>query len=229
MIKAVLFDLDDTLRSFMITKGMACEAAMDAMIEAGLKMDQERALDRLFVLYGKYGIEDKLIFQKFLKDVNGKIDYKILAAGIVAYREAANKRNKPIAGVMAVLKSLKKRKMKLGVVSNAPSLKAWLRLTESGMRDYFDFVVAFNDAGKRKPHPKPFAMAVSQMGTMPDEILFIGDDLKRDVAGAKKLGMKTALADYETRHTPEDVSRFMPDYVLGSPKDILKIIKQNKK
>lgn len=224
MIKAILFDLDDTLRSFMMTKSMACEAAIDSMIESGLKMDREKALDNLFELYKKHGIEDKMIFQKFLRKVIGKIDYKILAAGIVAYREIGNKRSKPIPGVEATLRALKNKKIKLGIVSNAPSLKAWLRLTESGLRDYFDYVIAFNETGKKKPHPKPFVMAIAAIKALPNEIIFVGDDINRDIKGAKRLGMITALADYEAVHKKEEIERARPDYILKNPRDILRII-----
>ena len=44
MIKAVLFDLDMTLIDFMKMKNMACTEAIDAMIDAGLKMNREKAL-----------------------------------------------------------------------------------------------------------------------------------------------------------------------------------------
>ena len=77
-IKAILFDMDNTLIDFMTMKRKCCEAAIDAMISAGLKMKRKKALRLLFELYDKYGIEYQQIFQKFLESTGGKIDYKIL-------------------------------------------------------------------------------------------------------------------------------------------------------
>ena len=84
MIKAVLFDLDNTLIDFMAFKRNCCFAALKAMISAGLKIDKKKATKILFELYDKYGIEYNKIFQKFLLKTKGKIDYKILAHGIIA-------------------------------------------------------------------------------------------------------------------------------------------------
>ena len=85
MIKAVLFDLDNTLIDFMRMKRNSCEAAISAMIDAGLKIKKEKAQKKLFKLYDKYGLEEKKIFQKFLKEEVKKVDYRILANAIVAY------------------------------------------------------------------------------------------------------------------------------------------------
>ena len=43
MIKTIIFDLDNTLIDFMRMKRISCEAAMDAMIKSGLKIDKEKA------------------------------------------------------------------------------------------------------------------------------------------------------------------------------------------
>ena len=48
MIKAVIFDLDNTLLDFMNMKSMAVEAAVHGMIEAGLQMDREIACKKYF-------------------------------------------------------------------------------------------------------------------------------------------------------------------------------------
>jgi putative hydrolase of the HAD superfamily len=56
MIKAILFDLDNTLIDFMRMKRQASQAAIEAMIQAGVKLNKEDAQKILFELYDKYGI-----------------------------------------------------------------------------------------------------------------------------------------------------------------------------
>ena len=51
MIKAILFDLDNTLIDFMRMKEKSCESAIDAMILAGLKTNKKKATEELFKLY----------------------------------------------------------------------------------------------------------------------------------------------------------------------------------
>ena len=67
MIKSVIFDLDNTLIDFMTMKKISCDAAITAMIGAGLDIDKDRAIKELFLLYDRHGMEDRSIFQKFLR------------------------------------------------------------------------------------------------------------------------------------------------------------------
>ena len=66
-IKAIIFDLDNTLIDFWGAKETSINAAIDAMIKSGLKMKKKTALKLIFELYKKYGIEHGKIFQKFLQ------------------------------------------------------------------------------------------------------------------------------------------------------------------
>lgn len=195
-IKAVLFDLDNTLIDFMRMKKISCEAAISAMIDAGLAMGKGKAYKELFDLYGLHGIEHGEIFQKFLKKVTGKIDYKILSRGINAYRKMQVGYLEPYPHVRSTLIALKEKGMKLGILSDAPRLKAWMRLTEMGVADFFDLVVTLDDTGKRKPSRMPFEAALKGLEAHAKEILFVGDNPARDIKGAKKAGMQTCLAKY---------------------------------
>ena len=53
MIKAVIFDLDNTLLDFMNMKTKAVESAIHGMIEAGLTMERDRAKEKVFAIYKK--------------------------------------------------------------------------------------------------------------------------------------------------------------------------------
>jgi len=219
--RAVLFDLDNTLIDFMRMKRASCEAAISAMVDAGLPLGKDEAYKELFALYDVHGIEDQRIFQKFLKRVSGTVDYKVLASGITAYRRAQTGVLEPYPHVRSTLLGLKERGIKLGIVSDAPRLRAWIRLSEMNLAEFFDVVVTIGDTKRRKPSRLPFDAALKQMGMAADEILFVGDNPERDIAGAKKAGMRAALAKYGQMHAcrgPE------PDYVLNDIADLLKVI-----
>ena len=74
MIKAILFDIDNTLIDFMRMKKKSCEAAVEAMISAGLDMKKEEVIETLYELYDKHGMEYQKIFQKLLNKLKGKVD-----------------------------------------------------------------------------------------------------------------------------------------------------------
>ena len=203
MIKAVLFDLDNTLIDFMVMKRGCIEAAVSAMIKAGLKLPKKKALKILYSLYDRYGIEYSKIFQKFLEQTNRKVDYKILAAGIVAYRKAQPEFMQPYKKAVPMLQKLKRKGLKLAIVSDAPRLKAWMRLTELKIKRYFDVVVAHGDVSERKPSKMPFKKALASLKKLkqlkqlkPEEVLMVGDWPARDIVGAKNLKIKTCFARY---------------------------------
>ncbi len=125
-----------------------------------------------------------------------KIDYRILAEGIVAYRKAQAAYIRPYPNAIPTLLKLKKMGIKLGIVSDAPSVNAWIRLVEMGIQDFFDVIVTFHDTEVAKPSPVPFKKALEALKVRPGDCLFVGDYAIKDITGAKALGMKTAFALY---------------------------------
>lgn len=196
MIKGVLFDVDNTLVDFMKMKEEAVWAAVDYMIDAGLCMKRQDAYNRIFEIYWRDGIEDQKIFDKFLLEVLGKIDYKILAAGIVGYRRAKEGSLILYPHVYSTLMELLKMGKKLAVVSDAPVLQVWTRLAQTGLIHFFEVVVSFDDTGVKKPDPKPFMVALNKLNLKPKEVVYIGDWAERDIVGAKQLGMHAVFAKY---------------------------------
>jgi HAD superfamily hydrolase (TIGR02253 family) len=219
MIKAIIFDLDQTLIDFMRMKRMSCEAAMDAMISAGLKISKSRGMKVLFELYSEHGLEYQRIFQAFLRKVLGRIDYAIMASGIVAYRRVKEGLLYPYPNVVSTLKELKKR-YKLVILSDAPRIQAWIRLAAMGLQDMFDYVITFDDTRMKKPGRKPFLLSLKKLRLKPEECVMVGDSLKRDIAPAKRLGFRTVFAEYGGNSEPVKVK---PDYSIRDIKELLRI------
>jgi putative hydrolase of the HAD superfamily len=226
LVKAVIFDLDNTLMDFMKMKRRAIEEAIPAMIDAGLKItanDANRVIDEI---YKEQGIEYQRVFDVFLQRVLNKIDYKILSAGIVAYRRAREASLIPYPHVYSTLNKLLKMGIKMGIVSDAPVKEAWLRLAYLNFHHIFDAVVTFDDTGKRKPDPAPFLKILEKLEVKPEETLMVGDWAERDIIGAAKIGMKTAFARYGDTF---DTEKHTADYELDDVSQLIDIIiKENK-
>jgi len=200
-IKAIIFDLDNTLIDFIRMKKEATKSAFKAMKKAGLKTGSYEELIRHFF---KIGIESGKAFQTFLKKKTGTIDLKILAAGINAYLKTKEDFLKPYPKVKQTLKNLKDKGLKLVIVTDAPKLKAYQRLLAMDIEKYFDFVVAFEDTRSKKPSLKPFKKAIKKLRLNPSEILVVGDSIERDVLCAKRLGMPAVWARYGSDEKAEE-------------------------
>ena len=196
MIKGVVFDLDNTVLDFMKMKEFAVKAAIKGMIEAGLKVNEDKSYIEINSIYEEFGWENQKVFDVFLEKSIGHVDNKFLAAGIVAYRRAREANLMAYPNVNKTLLALSKSGIKLGVVSDAPSREAWMRIYYLNLYHYFDVVITFDDSGERKPSPIPFQLALDGMGLQPEETIMIGDWPERDVVGAQQIGMKTAFARY---------------------------------
>lgn len=226
MIKGIVFDLDNTLVDFMAMKRQAVDAAINAMIDAGLNLSREEIQLRIDAIYNERGIEFQNVFDQLLYDEFQKVDYKILSAGVVAYRRAREAALVPYPHVYKTLVELVKMGMKIGVVSDAPAKEAWLRLTYLNMHHIFDHIVTFEDTGIRKPEPAPFKKILDLLRIEPQEALMIGDWEERDVVGAAKVGMRTVFARYgDTFGTVESNA----DYEVDDISELIEIIRNENK
>lgn len=221
MIKGIIFDLDNTLVDFMKMKRRAIEAAVPAMIDAGLELSIEDAQKVINDIYLERGIEYQQVFDHFLQKVMNKIDYKILASGIVAYRRAREAALIPYPHVYSTLVQLSKRGLKLGILSDAPIKEAWLRLAYMNFHHIFDAAVTFDETGERKPSPVPFRAILMKLRIEPEEALMVGDWVDRDIVGASLVGMKTAFAKYgDTFNTLSHKA----DYELNDINELVAIV-----
>jgi putative hydrolase of the HAD superfamily len=223
MIRAVIFDLDNTLVDFMGMKRQAITAAIHSMIDAGLQLSASEVQERIDAIYKERGIEFQNVFDQLLYDVFQKVNYKILSAGIIAYRRAREAALVPYPHVNMTLLALVKHGIRLAVVSDAPAREAWLRLCYLNFHHVFDYVITFEDTGERKPSPAPFRKALQLLRTEPHETLMVGDWPERDVVGAAQVGMTTVFARYgDTFGTLESHAH----YEINDVSELLQVIEK---
>ena len=194
------------------------------MIEAGLDIELDIARENIFNIYNQEGYEYQEVFDKFLLDYHGSLDYKILASAIVAYRKTKEASIILYPNVNSTLIKLAKKGYKLAVLSDAPSREAWVRLYSVNLHHLFDVVVTYNDTRKLKPSPEPFNKAIELLDVKPESIIMVGDWPERDVVGARSAGMKTAFAKYgDVFNTKESGA----DYDLENISEIIDILSKD--
>jgi putative hydrolase of the HAD superfamily len=113
-----------------------------------------------------------------------------------------------------------KTRFHLAVVSDAQSVYGLAELRAVGLDTYFAPIILSGDYGFRKPDPRLFKAALTDLQVCPEEAIFIGNDRFRDVQGARQVGMKTILfcPNGPPAGSPE------PDYILYKYLDLPRAI-----
>lgn len=115
--------------------------------------------------------------------------------------------------VLEVLRDLRGRGLRLGLVSNISLLPDLMRadLDALGILPLLDATAFSSEVGVRKPDPRIFREALDRLGARAEEAVFVGDRLHDDVQGARAAGMRTV----QTRQfRAEQDPQVRPDAVI---------------
>jgi putative hydrolase of the HAD superfamily len=96
----------------------------------------------------------------------------------------------PFGGVVAALEALAAAGLRLAALSDFPASN---KLVTLGLRKWFEVATSSEESGFLKPAPEPFLDIAAKLCLDPAEILYVGNSMALDVAGAKGVGMGTAL------------------------------------
>jgi putative hydrolase of the HAD superfamily len=186
-VRAVLFDLDNTLVRFVDAQLAACGAVVD-LVGAG-------TADGLFACFLRpvHGFESPAHIGDYLASIGSAADTGEAAARFESAKLAALA---PYAGVADVLGTLRDAGLPLAVVSDADAQHAAARLERCGLAGYFEVVVTPDVTGERKPAATNFLYALDLLGAGPADAAMVGDSLRRDIEPANRLGLLSVHAAY---------------------------------
>ena len=123
--------------------------------------------------------------------------------------------------VREVLDVLRER-YPLAVVTDAQSAYARSELHKVGLLAYFDPIVVSGDHGYRKPDPRLFQLALDGMAVAAENTLYVGNDMYRDIYGAREAGLTTVMFDSDQgEKTYRDCA---PDYTITDFRDLPNIL-----
>lgn len=139
-----------------------------------------------------------------------------------AHRAASRYRLELYPGVAATLRQLRS-KYRLAVVTDAQSPWAVPEMNAVGLSGYFDPVVVSGDFGYRKPDRRLFKAALAAMEMDAAEVLFVGNDMYRDVHGAQKVGMKAVF--FKSNQGTQEKAGVKADYIIYEFPELLNAIR----
>ncbi len=115
-----------------------------------------------------------------------------LAARYARARSAGHVLFPEAAGVLERLLVLSRSgdSFKVGLVSNGASDLQREKLDHCGLSSLLEPILISSEVGWVKPEPEIFLEGVRQCGCLPEEALFVGDSLERDISGARAAGLR---------------------------------------
>ena len=138
------------------------------------------------------------------------------------YRAASRFRLQPYPGVVDTIRQLHQN-YHLAIVSDGQTAYAVPELNTVGLAGYFDPIIISGDVGVRKPHERLFTDALTAMKMTPSEVLFVGNDMYRDVYGAKRVGMTTVFC--KSNQGLAEKEGVKPDYIIYQFPELLTAIR----
>jgi pyrophosphatase PpaX len=175
----------------------------------------------------QYKREDVLKFiGPSLHDTFVEMDKNRVQEMIETYR-AHNHENhdllvKEYEGVFDTIKLLHEKGYKLGIVTTKVRSTVTMGLKLTGLDQFFDVIVTLDDVKNAKPDPEPIQLALSQLDSLANESIMVGDNY-HDILAGKNAGTFTAGVAW-TIKGKEYLASFEPDHMLDHMNDLFKII-----
>lgn len=197
MIKAVIFDLDDTLYEYKRINELAIKELCTYTCNSFKITEQEfeeaflwARMQTKDVLKNTAACHNRLLYcQKLLEYIGenpvcSALDMYDIYWNYMLEHMSLND------GVLEVFEYCRKQKISIGICSDLTIHIQHRKLRRLGIAQYIDAIVTSEEAGAEKPSKVMFEMIMEKLNVTADEVLFIGDSLEKDVIGAEKCGIK---------------------------------------
>jgi len=217
-IKAVLFDLDETLldRNLALRRFCRWQAAeqlgldrVDDYVSRFMGLDAHGSVwkDRVYwTLKYEFGIQSRSVDDLVSEYLNRFCEFCC-----------------PKAGAREALEALKRQGYKLAVVSNGKSPFQEHNLSAMAPNLNFDQVIVSGAVGLRKPEAGIFRLTCERLAVEPAQCVFVGDDPIADIRGAQSVGMLTVFIPGHYGAWCAEADAVCTDY-----RDLISVIEQIK-
>lgn len=203
--KHLFFDLDRTLWDFEANS----EAALKHILETENLVEKTGSFEHFHevyiqqnaLLWKEYGegkiTKESLRYERFRLTLHAfSIDDEDLVHRMGdAYVEISPRQTKLFPETIETLESLKKIGFNLHIITNGFQEVQFVKLENSGIRNFFDIIVCSEFIGQNKPSKAIFDFALENAGAKAEKSLMIGDDYHADISGSINAGMQAILFD----------------------------------
>lgn len=189
MIKAIIFDLDDTLiseKQYIISGFLH----ISKLLSKKLNKSQNEIYQHLIALFNK---SPKNVFNRLYEELGLSYSMNDIDYLVEEYRN----HNPSISfyeDVIPCLQELKRRSIKLGIITDGNASAQRKKLEAIDANKYFDEIIVTDDLGKEywKPNPLSFQIMKEKLNVEFDEMIYVGDNPEKDFYISKIYPIKTA-------------------------------------
>ncbi|MAB81234.1 MAG: haloacid dehalogenase [Planctomycetes bacterium] len=231
-LRAVLFDIDDTLFSTTHFARVARKNAIWAMIRAGLDVTEEEALRELEEVISEFSSNYAHHFDQLLRrlrqpTIEERNPALIVAAGVAAYHDTKFRQLEPFPDVCPLLEALRAAGIQVGILTHGWTTKQAEKIVRLGLLDCVHPKAVFisEQIGISKPNPKLYAQALADLELAPGEVMYVGDNPTHDIAPPQSLGMIAVWAKRAAKDGLEGTG-IEPDHVVENFDELRTILRE---
>lgn len=220
MIKEVVFDIDDTLYDYEKGHALGVEKMAEyAESELGVakddfKIEYKRMNEELKIRLGRdnAATHSRSIRLQNMLEQWGKPIFPHLEKMYYLYWDNLLGKSKAEPGSLEAIRTLQEMGITIGIGTDMTAWMQYKKLETFGFAPYINHIVTSQEAGHEKPHPEFMALCIKKAGCRPEEIVFVGDTFKKDVAGSAKAGMHAVWYRAKEKPLPENIDLKPEDY-----------------
>jgi putative hydrolase of the HAD superfamily len=236
MIRALFFDLDDTLIRYDASYETALTASHALLAERHPHLGRNDLRKAIYAAYEKQfgygtpGFADlgilsvrelrEILTSSALRALGVEPEPGFVAALIESHEAVERREIRPFADTLETLDVLAER-FPLGLITNGPSAMQRGKLASLEMTHRFRVIIVDSEFGHPKPDVRIFAHAADVAGFAPEELLFVGNSPEADIAGAGAAGWMCVWLNADGAPLPANVPA--PHYVVRQLSEIITI------
>ncbi len=168
-----------------------------------------------------YEIDLLSVFETMLESRG--VDTSVAPSLAQEFRRLSMVRLRCFHGVKAMLRELKKQG-RVYLVSNAQSCFTIDELKSTGLYPLFDGILISSDVGVKKPFPDIFRIAFDRFGIRAEDSIYIGNDLRDDILGASRVGMKSLYIKTAQSGNYDEEAMPKPTYTVKNHREMKRLL-----
>jgi|GEM_PF-170557 haloacid dehalogenase superfamily, subfamily IA, variant 3 with third motif having DD or ED/haloacid dehalogenase superfamily, subfamily IA, variant 1 with third motif having Dx(3-4)D or Dx(3-4)E len=234
-LRGVFFDLDDTLIGYAEAERSALAAGCALASRLEPTISEERLAGAIYDVYRRrfeYGTPGyrelktlptralrRVLTREALRDLGVSPSDALLEPLMAAYERAESEALTAFPDAVETLSALRPY-LNIGLITNGPSAMQRAKLAALALEEWFDEIVVDTEFGHPKPDARIFEFAAGRVGLSRQELLFVGNSLEADIAGANAAGWISVWMN-PAGAPPPAASGLTPTYTIARLSDLL--------